>query len=474
MAPLTVTVDRHTYSFTPDDNDLATRRHRAIVRGRLVDELTGQPPRAAAELSVAERGCVARVAEDGLFGLVGRPWLACNPLLAPSLRVTLSIRAAGFLPIELPVNIPFDRRELTAAAARNTNALALDDASGLAVGQRLLVGDIASPALPGAPHADIEELAEIVALGNPGPHDVLLRGPLRFDHPVHALVAPEAFAAADLLDLELHRAPVVIHGRTLQRTNAGLVAVPNVHVGVTEVWRRPPPPAGGVPPEAAAVVALDPPLAADWPAATAWVTVRDLPADPTVPGKRLLADVEPGSRTLPLSDLAGLAAGDILIVDGGDAAHVEFARAQSFAGAAAASEPGVAVVDEGLVRGHSRDARVYRAAPQPRGVQKTLVRDARIGDPCVFLNDITGIGGPHDVELSIGGAAPFAYRRLTVLAATSDWEGWYRFPPLTRIGQMTLRASAPPPPGPPALADRVVTFLPDYAETENRLDIVFQ
>jgi hypothetical protein len=467
MAAELVTIGRREYSFVPDDNDLATRRNRAIVSGRLVDELTGQPPHGVATISVAEPGYEPRVADGGMFGVVGRPWLMCTPLVTAGLRLTLSIRVAGFLPIELLVEVAFVRRTLAAAAVHDDYTLTLDPApQPLAVGQHLLVGQTASAAPP-AGSADIQELAEIAAV-SAGGNDVTLRGPLRFDHPLHALVAPDVFAPALLGDVELHREPLAICGRTLQRVAGRLAALPFAEVVVTEVWRQPPPATASVPADHATLVALNPPVGAEWPATTTLATVCDLPVDPAVTQKPLRAPAQRGSRTLALSDLEGLAIHDVLIVDADDDARVEFVRVQSLLAGPVSPGPGQAILERPLVRRHDAEARVSRADAQPPGAQATLVRDARAGDPCVFVTRPCAIVGTHEVRLSGGGAVPVACHRLRPLAAKSNDGGWYRLPPVSRVAQMTIVASAPP------LADKSVTFLPGYPETETRLDIVFE
>jgi len=65
-----------------------------------------------------------------------------------------------------------------------------------------------------------------------------------------------------------------------------------------------------------------------------------------------------------------------------------------------------------------------------------------------------------------GGAAAelHAVSRLTVQA---DAEGAYRLPPLHRVAQLTVQATDGGSTSDP------VTFVPDYARRENRLDIGF-
>jgi len=466
MAGVAVTLGTRTYDFVPDAGDLAARRTRAIVRGRLVDELTNQPPRGPVIVTVAEPGLSARVVEDGLFGVVGRPWLINAPSVVAAMRVTLSIRAAGFLPIDLALDVPFDRTWLTAPAALNSTTLMLHDAHGLSVGQSLLL-DRPAAAAPLPASADIQELAEISAV-DAGTGQVIVRGPLRYDHPQDSVVVPDAFRPIDL-DLELHREPVAIVGRTLGRDGHGnLVTVQYADVVLTEFWAHPVPANATIAPVDAALVALNPPLGADWPTTTTQIAVCDLPVDPTITDKHLRAAARAGEQALALSDLDGLAIDDVLIVDGEDDARVEFVHVQSLLPGTVSPGPGRATLERPLIRGHRVDARVSRADAQPPGAQTTFASAARAGDPCVFVGRPSPFTGTHSyhVRLSVGGAPPFAYHRLTPAAVRSVEEGWYRLAPITRAGQVTVQASK-------GAALATVTFLPDYTQAEDRLDLVF-
>ena len=104
---ITVVADGVRYVAAPDDAVLAGVRTGAIVRGRLVDEITGAPvsapitivPAGLAFASPRTRAAVnPRSADGGLVGLVGVPTRALPRLRVVTYEVGLEVRAAGYVP----------------------------------------------------------------------------------------------------------------------------------------------------------------------------------------------------------------------------------------------------------------------------------------------------------------------------------------------------------------------------------------
>lgn len=441
------------WRFSADDPVALPCRWWGMVSGRLVDETTGQPPRTAVRLSVRPGSLGARIGGDGLIGVVGQPWRAFSPLLQPAFPVRLEIAVDGFLPLALDAAIPVDRRRLAAGAVSGDTVLALNDASGIGAGERLLLGPI-----------DRAELVTVAAAG-PGAGQVTLRGPVSWDHGAGELAVPERFTPLALGDLALHRAPVTIQGRTLRRTAGGFAAVPNAAVRILRTWREPPPASGGVAPDAWFPAAVQPPLVGDWPAGTGRVTLQPLPPDASVAPRTLAADAARGQHTLALSDTTALAAGDVLIVGRDQPERVEFLRIAAFS----ATQPHVVSLGQPLAFAHATGTRVERASSLAPGAAAALAQAARTADPTLLVASLMGLTAPTQAALSVGGVSPppFEYHRIAPYAVASDGAGDYRLPPLSRVGQLTLRASAA------GLTDVDVDVVPDYAAGSMRVDLVF-
>jgi hypothetical protein len=93
-----------------------------------------------------------------------------------------------------------------------------------------------------------------------------------------------------------------------------------------------------------------------------------------------------------------------------------------------------------------------------------------------LLFDTTGITGSHQVRVvDPGPPVLHSFHRLDILATTSDANGFYRLPPLSRAGKVEITAeetNPTPPPPPPPLAYGAVECVPDYTLNANSLDVL--
>jgi hypothetical protein len=279
---------------------------------------------------------------------------------------------------------------------------------------------------------------------------------------------PDDFVPARLGDLPLHREPVLIGGSVLRRVNGRPVPVAGATVEITEIWPTLPPPDGSVPPQSPALVALRPPLHSSRTvgAGPAGGRLRRREMVP-VPGedKNLLDEAPAGALRLRCSDRVGLATGAILLVDG-DPSIEELVEIDSLNATAPAELPAEVRLTHPLAYRHRAGTRVRRVSPQAPSTFRQFTRDAIAGDGCVFLSSLAGLLGSAVVEVS-GGGAPAEFRWMNRFVATSDAEGRYAFPPLSRVAQITVEASAGGDTTDPH------EFVPDYTRRENRLDVVF-
>lgn len=272
---------------------------------------------------------------------------------------------------------------------------------------------------------------------------------------------PEHFAPVRLPDVPLHREPVWIYGQVTAGANGGSAPVPGATVQVTEIWPTLPPADGSVPPQPPSLVSLHPPLYAARPAAAGRLRRRNV-TEVAGEDKATLADADPGAGGVDVSDRVGLAVGNLLLLDT-DPAVQEFATVAALEPVGSADLPARLEFAHPLAFRHRRGTRVRRVTLQPAGAQKPFARAALAGDTCVFPSNLTGLAAAQVVEVFGGGAAA-EFHRLGRFTTLTDAEGRYRFPPLARAAQLTVRATG-------GGDTREVTFVPDYTRRENRLDI---
>lgn len=391
-----VVVDGIRYLAALDDASPGGMLTRAIVRGRLVDELTGQPvsgpitvqPAGGAFTTPRARAAVnPRSADGGLVGLVGVPVQALPLLGSTSYDVGVTARAPGYM---------------TSTATR-------------------LVGPIA--------------------------------------------LYPSVFHAADVGDIMMHRTPVILQGRANARTATTFNPLANALVTLTGLWRTPPTLIASPPASSPDLVAIDPPLYAarqSGGTANAVALTPDLLHE-----KRVMQDVPAGSTTVVLSDRVALVGTNLLGIDETDPSLAEWVVVQSVAGATSPTLPAVATLAYPLARTHRAGARAHPTTiGAPTGSQ-TLSLSAQGGDVTLLLAGMAGMV-PAAVEIDDGVGAN-EYHRLSRYEATTDADGQWRLPPLSRVAQITLDGTDTMTSF--TVPQRTVTL--EYPRNEQRLDLVF-
>lgn len=97
MTRRVVNVESTAYLFSPDDAPASAMRNWALVRARVIDELTGEPPLAQMKVETDRTELLARAAAGGLVGLVGTPARAFPGLASQDYEVVLSVGARGYV-----------------------------------------------------------------------------------------------------------------------------------------------------------------------------------------------------------------------------------------------------------------------------------------------------------------------------------------------------------------------------------------
>jgi hypothetical protein len=276
---------------------------------------------------------------------------------------------------------------------------------------------------------------------------------------------PATYAPPSIGDAPIHRAPVIIEGRVVQAIAGGTTPLAGAQVRVTGIWRQVPAANVVVPPDPPDLVALDPPLQRDRRAASA--TLTPLPLTPAAGDQRtLLADVAASAVRLRVSDALGIVApGTRVAVDAGDGDRLEYGDVVALEAASTPDQPAWITLAVPLARGHRTGAAVPRVTAGAAGAARAVAQDALSADPVLFLANTGGLTTGDTVEIS-DGAPPDEHHRVSLFDVVTDAAGYYRLPPLSRVGQLVVRAQAG------ALAPVEVELRPDYPQSYQRLDFV--
>jgi len=277
---------------------------------------------------------------------------------------------------------------------------------------------------------------------------------------------PTTFSPTDLGLLDLHRLPTVIAGRVVLNTGTEFQGVAGATVTLTGVWQTPPPANLVVPPDPPDLISLTPGLYFDRPQAGTQIQGLAL-LGAHGPDKQLLQEADAGQTNLRLSDRSLINIGDILAIDAVDPERTEYITIHSIVGASAPDQPATITLDAPLRSVHRQGAVVHKVQFNNVGAATPPTRDAITGDVCLFVNGVGNLGGAGLVAISTGGGVP-EYHATRYFNAVSDAQGFFRWPPLSRVAQCALRAHDG------VHADLDQTLSPDYPEEVSRIDFVFQ
>jgi hypothetical protein len=236
-------------------------------------------------------------------------------------------------------------------------------------------------------------------------------------------------------------------------------------VTVTGIWRTAPPANQIVPAGPPNLMLLQPPLYSRRAALTGHLRRQKL-SPVAGDDKQLLDAVSTGANPIRLSNRQNLAVGDLLLIDADNPDLAEYLAIAAIKGASTPDQPARVTLAYPVVYPHRQNALIQKLDPQAPGVNHPLADAAIAGDSCVFLNSVSGLAGFSQVRLG-GGPNPDEYHRFSLFTATSDSEGYYRLPLLSRVAQLKLQAAKA------ALKPVETEFRPDYTVRENRLDFIF-
>lgn len=186
--------------------------------------------------------------------------------------------------------------------------------------------------------------------------------------------------------------------------------------------------------------------------------------------KHLLRDVPKNSNTLQLLDRIDLSPGDILMIDTDHPELLEYQVVEDVSGYSTPDQPATITLTYPVAFSHRRGAMVKKAIPQAPGPDNPFSQDAIAGDSYVFLTSMHDLDSPSVIAVS-GGGDPVEFHNMQRFSATSDSDGYFRLPPLSRVAQLEIHAvdSSAPPAG-----TQSEIFSPNYTHRKNRIDFIFR
>jgi len=388
MALQTFDANDVVYSVSPEPELPLGLQTWAVLRARVLDEITGRPPDGAVSITSTFSGISPRSATGGMVGFAGIPVRAFPQLKLMAYVVPIQIVADGYILIRRNVHIPVTPN------------------------------------------------------------------------------FPDAFAPVDLGDLQLHRMPTLISGRVVLNTGTAQQGVAGAVVSLTGIWRTPPPANLVVAPDPPNLVSLTPGAYWDRNAVGSQVQGLNFLGAPG-PDKQLLLQAFPDQFELRLSDRHLIAPNDILAIDTADSARTEYITIQTIAGFSTDDQPATITLNSPLRWVHRPGAIVHKIQFQNVGAPTPLTQDAIAGDICLFPTNLGSLGGAPLLSIQ-SGPNPVEYHAAAYFQATSDAQGFFRLPAISRVAQCGLHVHDG------VHTDIDVAYRPDYDDEVSRIDFVYQ
>jgi len=270
-------------------------------------------------------------------------------------------------------------------------------------------------------------------------------------------------ALADLKKVFLHRESVLIAGRVVQNTPTS-APIAGATVRLTGVWPALPGPSVALPPaDPPNLISIRGPLYTGRSVATG--KARAVTLSPTTdPSKTLTAAVSSGEKRLMLDNRVGLTltGGDVLVIDSGISTQ-EFVKTTLVRGASTADQPAEVILAAAVSNSHPQGATIRRVNPASPGADKALTRAAIAGDPVLFVSNLAGWDTAAAIEVLNSGAPPSnEYHAFSLFTVTTNADGFYRMPPISRVAILKLQAQGP--------TTAEITQTIDYTEPINYAD----
>lgn len=248
---------------------------------------------------------------------------------------------------------------------------------------------------------------------------------------------PNTFEPVVLPTISLHRCPATIFGRVVRRVSGATTPISGASVQVTTLWRILPQPGASPVAEAPNFVSVQPQLGL---ARTAGVgTLQQQSWAPTAGvSKVVLQQAQAGTTQLFLQDAVDLVVGSLLLLDGQDPATAEVVTLSTIPISSLADQPANVTAAAPLILTHNDGAIAQLVTVAPPGPANTFTQNALPGDVVVFLNGLNGLSPVDTAEIP---GAPAEYHSISLFNVTTDANGYYRLPPISRVYQVAVTAS---------------------------------
>jgi hypothetical protein len=452
MARRQVAVDDTLVWIADDDQPLPELGWWAVLRTRVVDEITGAPPKAPLRVATGTARCQPRVATDGMCGLVARPRDVATALTIPgALRATLHVD--GYLPQVLDGAIDRARRQLPGGAAAGVMKLVVNPADTAARPQfRPGRGVMLQRPAP----TDAEQFTlEIDPAVAPALNEVPIADPVEPARGVNAFVAGVPIV---LDEQRLHRAePAFVRGRAMRQLAPGTAPVPapGASIGIRGVWwTQAEVAANSTPPHPTRLVSFAAPLAFDH-ANGSTLERAALTGDGV--DRRLSSRAMAGANVIDVHPWTSFAAagGDVLRLEAVNHGERELVTTDGFDATINPAAPARLRLRTPLAFDHAGNAPVELTTVAP-ALLGALEREAVAGDRVLFATTLAAV--TTDDVLRIGGAAADAELRFVRCLPTHDGvafshpvalapDGSFELPPIARVAQVQFfvdQAGNPP------------------------------
>jgi hypothetical protein len=324
----------------------------------------------------------------------------------------------------------------------------LDNALAINGGQAWQIGDPAAA-------------SEFVTIATPGPgvNQVTLSAPLANGYSAALPFAPASLTSIDLGDVALHRRPVLIRGRVMVFDPPTQTWQPpaSATLDISFTWRLQADVTNESAKEVLHMVSIAPGLYRDRAATTDILQPVDLV---NVPGdeKTLAQAIVPGSASARVSNAKGLAPGITLQLDVDHADAAEVLTVSAFTPTGTADEPASVDFTMSLAGDHRGGVGVRHVTTPPVLAAKAFDIDGLAGDPVVSLVDVTFGGTPTAARIGAGPVDEF--QRIALFSTVTDSNGYFEFPPLSRVAKVRIAATVPPKP------PQQIDLQPDYGSIE--------
>jgi hypothetical protein len=433
MTTRVVTAGALEYRISDDDAARPEQLWWAVLRTRVIDELTGDPPGHGIRITTTTPRCVPRVAGGGIVGLAARPRDVSSALVTPG-TLTAEVTVPGYLPRSLDAAIDTARRSLPGGAALNATSLTV--APDETPPREQFVpgrGVVIEREAPNDP-----EQFSLVADVPPAAADIV---PI-VDGLDPARTAGRGAAGVPIIlpDQPLHLAGVAVLRGSASR--AGLFDGALAAIGIDGLWwtqleAR----TRSNPPHSPLLVSFTAPLAFDH-GRGATVTRCTLTAADALT-RRLATRASAGARELRLAPWTSLAPGgdDVLEIEQASSQERELVVTEGFTPPASPATPALVRLRTPLAFSHGAAAAVFRrnVAEATAG---TVDREAQRGDRVLFMTAALAADGVIRLESGAARSELRFVRRLPTFAAgvAVAGDGSFAFPPLARVAQVRIRA----------------------------------